>query len=137
MRIRVHGVFICLLLSSAVGVQVHRRTVYIAQYGHDAVGQEVAYRLREEVAKSARYKIAPESQSELKIELVSADEGEARFADRGTSSAISYVFTIRSSACAERDWLFLKQGVYIAGKDRTAVVAQGILGTLDKALNQQ
>jgi hypothetical protein len=130
-----HLFTIMLLLSSAIPVQSHKHKLYIAQHGHDSVGANVAYSLREEASKSARYAVVSESQADVRIELVSADEGEARFSERGRSSALSFVFTVRSATCAEKDWLFLKQGVYIVGNERTTSVAKGILSTLDEALS--
>jgi hypothetical protein len=130
-----HLFTIMLLLSSAIPVQSHKHKLYIAQHGHDSVGANVAYSLREEASKSARYAVVSESQADVRIELVSADEGEARFSERGRSSALSFVFTVRSATCAEKDWLFLKQGVYIVGNERTTSVAKSILSTLDEALS--
>lgn len=128
------SIFLMLLPTGSV-VQTHKHKVHIAQYGHDAVGSSLAYNLREEASKSVRYAVVSEKDADVRIELVSADEGEARFSERGRSSAISFVFTVRSATCAERDWLFLKQGVYLAGKDRTASIAKSILATLDEALD--
>jgi hypothetical protein len=123
-----------MLLPTGSAVQNHKHKVHIAQYGHDSVGSGLAYNLREEASKSVRYALVSETDADVRIELVSADEGEARLSNKGSSSAISFVFTVRSADCAERDWLFLKQGVYIAGKDRTASIAKSILATLDEAL---
>jgi hypothetical protein len=136
MRISACVVAISMLLSAALAGPSPKRKVYIAQFGHDSVGQTLAYNLREEVSKSVRYAVVSETEADLKIELVSADLGEAQFTDRGRSSAISFVFTVRSTACAERDWLFLKQGVYITGGDRVVSTAKGILATLDGAVTQ-
>jgi hypothetical protein len=136
MRISACAVVISVLLSAASGGRSLKRKVYVGQFGHDSVGQTLAYSLREEVSKSTRYEVVQETEADLKIELVSADLGEAHFTDRGRSSAISFVFTVRSTACAERDWLFLKQGVYITGSDRVVSTAKGILATLDGAVTQ-
>ncbi len=136
MRISACALVVSVMLSAAFGGTSPKRKVYIAQFGHDSVGQTLAYSLREEVSKSTRYAVVQETEADLKIELVSADLGEAQFTDRGRSSAISFVITVRSTACAERDWLFLKQGVYITGRDRIVSTAEGILAILDSAVTQ-
>jgi hypothetical protein len=54
---RRHIILLCALsLSSGAAAQENRLGVYVNHSGSDRIGVQIAYRLREELAKSARFK---------------------------------------------------------------------------------
>jgi hypothetical protein len=123
--------------SAARAVQPSKTTVEVTFSGSDTVGQRLAYSLREEISRSARYSLGSPNASMFTLHVVSVDlalDGQPS----GLSSATAVAYTMRNflsfSGNNPQTWLpiYLTTTVHTVGRDRAESVAKAILAVLDE-----
>jgi hypothetical protein len=140
---------ILVLTPQAVTLQIRKQKIFIFHNGDDAIGNAVAFYLKEDIDRSTRYSLIQESglqdAADFTIELASLDIDQAVLpggTTKGRMSALSYIFTVNTLApdgkapCGEHAWVPLtRTSQMIVGSQASQDVALKILIKLDKLLH--
>jgi hypothetical protein len=128
---RVPAIVILFMLAvQSAGAQTTPISIILESTGEDRVGKDLVYAVREEIRKSAGYKLVDSSaDAALMIMLVSLDV-EDQESQKGVRTAAAIVVT-GAPATANR---YLDSYVVVVGRDRTATIARSILASIDGTL---
>jgi len=120
----------------SAAAQKPKTLVFVDHTGSDAVGQELAYAVREELRRSAAYDAGSEDKALFMIELVTLDWGERA----GNASAVSVTYVMSNLLPLQKGnpqtWLpiFLRSSVLAVGRDRVKDQARAIVANFDAAV---
>lgn len=110
--------------------------VFVSQSGKDAVGQALAYAVREELRRSEGYEVAVARDALFTIGIVSLDAA-LRDDDEGHWSAVAVTYTMTNLfpyvASNPQTWyqIYLTTTVLTVGRNRVDAVAKNIVADLD------
>ncbi|MGB8916408.1 MAG: hypothetical protein WCC89_06085, partial [Candidatus Sulfotelmatobacter sp.] len=115
--------------------------ICVDQHGDDSVGIQVAFALKDAIAKSARYVLTDEEKNSIIVDLVTAD----RFFDeqkgwqpaRGSASYISVLVYLNAPPADHPGApanVVLHHHLMLAGSENSREAGERILATVDKAM---
>jgi hypothetical protein len=115
--------------------------VFVSFSGDDAVGQDLAYSVREELRKSAAFNSVTAKEAIFFINLVSLDlsVGNER---NGSWSAVAVSYVMENLLPLEegnpQTWykIHMTTNLFTVGRNRTESVAKSIVSTLDREIEE-
>lgn len=116
-----------------------RLSVYVAQSGEDAVGQALAYAVREELRRSAGFNATTAREALVTINIASLDLGSERIR-AGTWSAIAVSYTMYNLGTFSEGNpqtlypIYLSGTVIVVGADATDRMAKSVVAMLDRTI---
>lgn len=128
------------LASSSRG-QSSRTRIAIDHSGSDAVGNELAFALREVIRASNGYELVPQQQARFHVALTTLDPDTDR-SSSGAYTVVALVVTAKNTANlvarAPHTWydIHLTSSVVVAGRDKVEVMAKRIMATTEAAIER-
>lgn len=122
-------------------VQLAPLKTYVSQLGSDPVGLQLAYNVRELLARSATYPKTERPESAAVVLLLASVDLDSALngPDGGHAAAVSYTITYDVAAAsgrpdARKQLTYVSSGVMIVGRQKIGEMAAGIIATVDAAL---